>query len=531
MKNKKTCKLNLNIAYLIPVIIGFVLTLVGIFGKELFDVLEPLAIPFKLFGVLIMSVTWLVSAIKSDEKPALKSIGILTLTAIVLTWLIPHGQFAQQQFMDQSYQRFGLSDVAIVLYYALYFNLDKIIFLLQVSALYYMLSQTKAYQKLIANIAKGLKGIETYITILFATLFILLTSFVSHTLIVFLFVPFALSILSKLKIDKLTTFAVTFGAILVGLVGVPFGSEGLRWFGYYSSIDGAEGLKYRLILQAIVLVGYLVFLFVRQHLATKKKIKAVAMVDPYEVKDNRAKVSTIPLIVIFSLFTVLILLGYIDWYSNFNITVFKDFHTWLTELSIAEHPIFAYILGTSATEFGSWDIITGIVVMFIFSFVVALANKVKIKEILKSYEEGFKIMIKPVLYFTAVSFVFVVLYSTPFLNTFLDWAYGLTEGLNPAISSLSAMITSAFHPDLGYTGYLVGGYITSAFSENIGIVHTIFISAYGFMQIFVPTSALLILGLELTETSYKDWIKYIFIFLIALFVVLQAFLVLITYLV
>lgn len=530
MKKKNENRFELK--YLIPFIIGFILTLFGVFGKDIAGVFEQFEIPFKFFGIAIMAVTCIVRAVKSGDKEVLKSIGVLFLAAVVLTWLLPNGQFSQDTFMDYSYQRFGISDLAITIYYALYFNLDKLIFIIEISALYYLLSKTKAYQKIVYGIAKKLKGIEKYASLLFATIFILLTAFLSQTLVVFIFVPFVLSILSKLKIDKITAFAVTVGAILVGMVGAPFGTEGLRWFGYYASIEASEGLALRLILQGLILISYIAFLLIRSHYVTKKKVKLEVLEDPYDVKENKSKVNSIPLIVVLSLFTIIFLLGYIDWAGNFNINVFQNFHTWLRELSIGEgNQIFAFILGNTSSAFGSWDLITGIVVLFIFILILALMNRSTHQEILDSYVEGYKIIIVPALYFAAAFLVFTILYSTPFMASFLNWAYGLTSGLNSFIASTSAMITSVFHPDLGYTGYLVGGYITSAYSESLSLIQTMFTSGFGFTQIFVPTSGLLVLGLSFTKTSYKEWLKYIFIYLIAVFVIIQVVLLVATHLI
>ena len=71
--------------------------------------------------------------------------------------------------------------------------------------------------------------------------------------------------------------------------------------------------------------------------------------------------------------------------------------------------------------------------------------------------------------------------------------------------------------------------MTNVYADNIEIVHTIFTSMYGIVQIFVPTSAMLVLGLSMMKISYKDWLKYIWLYVIGMIIILLVLFTVVTY--
>ena len=144
----------------------------------------------------------------------------------------------------------------------------------------------------------------------------------------------------------------------------------------------------------------------------------------------------------------------------------------------------------------------------------------KLNDFIESFFNGAKKMFKPIVYVVAVYLVFGLCYNTPFIATITNWLYNLVEGFNPYLTSLMAFITSVFHNDLGFTSFAVGSFLTSAFSANIDLVHVIYTSMYGIVQIFMPTRFMLVLGLSLMKLDYKEWLKYIWLFIVGLIIIL-----------
>ena len=154
------------------------------------------------------------------------------------------------------------------------------------------------------------------------------------------------------------------------------------------------------------------------------------------------------------------------------------------------------------------------------SVIVAFVEKVSFNDYLKNFGEGAKKMLKPVCLYVLVYTVFVAAYMSPFIPTITNWAYGLTKKFNPFIATAVAFVTSIFHADLGYTGYVVGQFLNASYAENISLIHTLYVSTYGIVQVLFPVSGLLMVGLSYLKIEYKSWFKYIWMFTVLMLVAL-----------
>ncbi len=502
--------------------LGFILVVLGF-------VFVDLATPFKFFGVIAMSASAIILSIKSGSKPLLKSLSIMALTALVLTWLLPNGAFSEAGYTDYGMQRVGLTDIPTTIYYSIYFVLDKLIYLVILAGFYSVLAKVEAYQNITSSIAKAFKKKEIIVAISTSIIFILLTSFISQTFIVLLFVPFVISILSKMKMDKITAFAITFGSILVGAIAAPYGTEGLTWFNSYAALTVEHGFDYRLIIQLSALVLFILFIVLRlTNIGFKKEEKLeeinelfVTEKDDVEVKNTK---NAIPLFVILGITALLAIVGYINWFTNFELAIFNEWHASLLELTIGgEIPIFQYILGNASSAFGNWDLMTMMIILVIMTVVITLVYRINFSKVTTIIGNGLKTIAKPLVIISLVYLVFVIAYTSSFMSTFSGWAFDLTTDFNPATMSLSSLFSSIFHTDLGYTGYIYASYFTSTiFTDYLSLISVIYTSIYGVLQLVVPTSVILVIGLVLTKLSYKEWLKYIWMFFVGMIIVLTA---------
>lgn len=496
-------------------LLGLILVVIGIF-------VGAVEIPFKVFGSLIMLGSLIAYAVRSKEHVLVKSIISTTLIAILLTWLLPYGAFSGNVYTEYGMGRIGLNDIPTVIYYAVYFALDKLMYLFALGGFYGVLSLTKGYQKLVTSIAKKLESNKMTVVIVSMVIFALLTTLLTNSLAVLFFVPFVISIMSKMKVDKLSSFIATFGGILVGLMAAPWGTEGLTWFNYYVGTTITNGFKLRLIITAISLLLFIVFVVIRSKKLDKKDAASSLTEDTFEVASLEEKTKKAPIVILLAICAIVILLGYIDWKGTLGIEVFSKFHEWLVGLTIGENTtIFAYILGSSAKMLGSWDIATLVAFTLVMSIIVGLVYRIKLSDFLTAFGNGMQKMLKPVAIYVAVFTAFVVMYMTPIMPTIANWFYGLTEGFNLFTTSLMAFIASIFQTDLGYTGYALGAYLTSTFADKLDLVHTIHIAMYGMVQLILPTSGLLVLGLAYTKVEYKTWLKFIWKFAVAMLIILM----------
>ena len=484
-------------------LIGIILLVIGIFAKSV-------AIPFKLIGILLVWGSCIAYAIRSNKLVIVKSIIWTALIAILSTWLFSYGAYQGEMYTDYGLSRVGLNDLPTILYYMVYFVLDKMLYLLALAGFYGVLSLTKGYRKIVTDCAKKLKANKMAVSIAIMIVLMLLTGILTNTLVILFFIPFILSIYAKMGVDKFTAFLTTFGAILFGLIAAPWGTDGLYWFNYYIGTTLKDGFTLRLIIEAFILMLAIVSLIIRAKKLDNSKDTLEVIEDVYEVESLNERANKLPVIIVFSLMAILMILGYVDWAKCFNIEAFSKFHEWLVGLTIGDDvPIFSYILGSSAKMFGSWDVATFVTVIIVFAIIIGLVYRIKIVDFLTAFGDGMKKMLKPICVFVITFGVFVVMYMTPVIPGITNWLLGLSETFNPYLTMITAFISSIFHADLGYTGYSVGQFLTTAYADNISVAHTIYITMYGLAQLLLPTGGLLVLGLVTTKVSYKDWLKYI----------------------
>lgn len=489
------------------------------------DLVNP-DMALKLIGMASFVIGGLMLALTSKEHRLIKSLMVIVLATLIFSWLVPYGYFQGADFYEYGMQRIGIVDVSIAMYNALYYSVDKVVFLFVLAGFYGVLSKVAGYQRLVTRLAEKLENHPILVSVIMSVLLFVMTSLFGQTLMVLLFVPFFISILLNMNIDKLTAFAVTFGSVLVGILGATYGTEGLTMFNYYNGIDLSVGLTYRFIIAAVSLVLYNFFICMRIKKitsASKKNSKNTDIEDdPFKVEVTKKKVSVIPVAIVLIILAVITILCYIGWNTNFGITIFTEFHEWLINLAPTEDfLIMSYILGNNAQAFGEYTYVFALCSTLVLAAgLIAYLYRMKLNDFIESFFNGAKKMFKPIVYVVAVYLVFGLCYNTPFIATITNWLYNLVEGFNPYLTSLMAFITSVFHNDLGFTSFAVGSFLTSAFSANIDLVHVIYTSMYGIVQIFMPTSFMLVLGLSLMKLGYKEWLKYIWLFIVGLIIIL-----------
>lgn len=500
-----------------------------------------------LVVVLILAILGGIFIVKKSTKHNLvKWIGLFFFVSIALTWIFSYGYYYNgMEFYDYGMYQQGLSDIPNMLYYAIGFASDKIIFLLVLGGFYALLTKCNGYKKLVSNIAEKFKGKELTFALIVSLLFTVMGSFFSQTFVALVFVPFVISILLSMKLDKITAFCVTFGSILIGLLGVTYGKEGFSWFNKYTNLTMSTGLTYRLL---ILVTGFILFNFFTLFHAKKtlkNKVNEID-VDPFKVEKEDKKSKVWPFVLLFGIMFVLMVLGYINWSDGFNIDVFNKFHEWLTTLTFGQIPVIKYIdklikgfgdlrvfaplLGVGSAAFGLWDLFHMTMILILASIIIAIFNKIKFSELITSYGEGFKKVSKPILIYVLAYAIMSPAYLSPYVPTITNMLFkGATE-LNPLLLSLDGLVAGIFHVDLAYSGYVVAPYLVNTFSADASIVHTVFTLFHGFAGLFIPSSGVLVLGLSYLDIDYKTWIKYIWMFVIGILIILAVLIAIMVYL-
>ncbi|MBE6141138.1 MAG: hypothetical protein E7172_06410 [Firmicutes bacterium] len=512
--------------------IGISLTILSLIASviTLFFKNEEIALVVNIISCLIMLIGLFMMAIMAEKNRLFKSLGVFILASIIFTWILPYGYFQGTDYYDYGMARVGLGDIGMALYYSAYFSIDKIIYLFVLGGFYGVLSICNGYKALVNKIAKIFAKKEILLALIISFLLTGLTSIMSQSMAILILIPFFVSILSQMKIDKLSTFVITFGSSLVGILGASYGTESLAIFNRYLGTELTLGLTYRFIVLAVSYVLYAFFIVMRLRKVLKSKDKSLVVDDPFKVEEPKKKYSIIPALIAMIIIFAFVIIGYIAWETNWKITTFNKFHEWLTTLTIGnDFAIFAQILGKNAVALGTFDMIMSPSILLVAAFLFAVINRVKFAEIVDSFYNGAKKMIRPTMMFFGIYLVFVICYMSPFIPTISNWMFNLTESFNPFITSFIALLSSAFHTDLGYTAYTVGTYVASAYAGDLAIAHTIYVTTYGLVQLFLPTGIILMIGLALMDIDYKTWLKYIWLFVVGIIIILLVLFTVVTY--
>lgn len=523
---------------------------------------------------------------KFFEKHDLVKIALCMIAlTVILSWIIPQGYFNAGELTTGEITRIGMFDFVTYGLLGMYYFTVLVTFFFVLGAFYQFLSKLGAYQKLTDKIAAKVKGKEILFSLIISFVFAALASIVNEYLVLVAFMPFVITICSKLKMDKISSFVTTFGAMLVGILGSTISQKVVGMNVQYLSLSYTDNLLEKILLFAIAFIVYSLFNIkhLKKTLVDNKEKKTiigffatlvdigllvlffivkrvvfyillgvsiVAMVAYiiYSIKKKPAnkkstksknekavseelvtedlfagnvkdsdKSNMIPLIIVGVIAVLTTILAYIPWTDVFQVDWFTKAYTAVTEAKLFGVPVFSYILG-NVTEFGSWDIFGVQVVMIISMIVLAICYKQGLTSIIDSFAEGFKKTGKlvVVLLLAYVILEFTVMY--PVIPTILGKILG--SKFNVLTTTLAGVLTSAFTTEYQYTINLVYSFVSSAYSSNLSVVSIILQSTYGLVSFFVPSSAMLLVGLKYLDIPYKDWMKYIWKFLIVMLVVI-----------
>ena len=232
---------------------------------------------------------------------------------------------------------------------------------------------------------------------------------------------------------------------------------------------------------------------------------------------------------------VLCILGFVNWSGNFGVEAFDNFHTLITEDIKIEASgsgndffIFKDLLGTGITALGSWNNITISAFLIIFTIILALCYRFKMNDFIDAVKSGIKKLLLPSLCIIGAYMLMIVVYQSTYMATIVNKLLTLTDSFNIATMTLSSLLLNIFHTDLGFTGWVMGSYLPVEYVDYMSPVYTIFTSLYGFVQFFIPTSMVLGIGLVSLKVKFSDWLKYVWRFLLGMFICLLVIFILMT---
>lgn len=434
------------------------------------------------------------------------------------------------------YTMIPLGDVIINFVQSFYYFFDTIVYLLVLGAFYGVLDKVPAYKKLVDNVAQKVKAHSKLFVFVVTGLFAVLTSLTGLTNVLLVFVPFVIAVILLLGYDKLVAISSTIVSMLVGFMGglyVTF-RDPSSYYGYSATtIEGLTGIELASTVWcklAILVFGTALLIFFINRYINNVKDKKVK----YELNDSDEVVATYvkgdykgiktwPMIVMFAFMFVILVLGFMPWNTLFGIECFDNFNEWLLGLSIGDFAVFSNIVSNNIYAFGSWATLGSymsiVITLILITLVIKFVYKVKFNEVINDFVSGSKKMV-PMVFLVILSYaILVCAYNHGFMANIITWIADTKTGINVVTASLITMLGTLLHSDLYYTvAGIYSNIIATVTDESLMSTYAItFQSVYGLTSIIAPTSFLVIFALKYFDVPYTTWFKYIWRFVLMLF--------------
>lgn len=470
-----------------------------------------------------------------------KKFGFITPLLILLLLVVIISYFVEG--------RGGISHVALVdlvidYLQSFYYFFDTILFIFAVGGLYGALNKVPSYKKLLNKIVSKVESKKKLFVIITTIVFVLLTAVGGLNLLALVFIPFVISIILLLGYDKFVALSSTVVATFVGIIGSIFltfrdgTNQYANSFTTFDKVAGLSGIWNNIIPKLVLLVlgtGLLIF-FIIKHIKNSNNSEELSNKDVLYVEDRDKgkkddKVRTWPLVVFSSLLLVILVLGFMPWNDLFGIDCFDKFHTWLTGLKLGNYVVFTSLISKNITAFGRWgdvgSYMMAIVCIAIFLLLIKCIYCVTFKELSKGFTYGVKKMIPAVMVLVLAYSILVAAYNNGFVETLIAKS-GEAFGDNVIMGSLLTMFGTIINVDLFYIVAGVISPITTSLTDkaDLNVYAVLFQSFYGLLQICGPTSILLIVTLSYLDVPYSKWLKYIWRFVLYMFILIFVVLIL-----
>ena len=442
----------------------------------------------------------------------LKILCIPVLLYLVLTWIIPTGSFSGGEFVKGEVNPLGLYGLFTSPIYSFAVIAQYFVLILCIGGFYGVLNKTGVYQRIITFFSKKSK---TKFLIFTVSIFALLTSVFGETMLVFILLPFFVSVLLKLGYDKVSSLAATMGASLIGAVASISGN--LAIYKHYFSLKPNAFIIYNIIL-LVVFVFLLCLLIISKNVKGSKN-ELVRDIPLFEsVKDN--KKSIVPLIIVLSITLLLLILGSYNWYYSFGIDIFTNLHEKITSIELFGINIFSKVFG-NFSEIGYFSNYDLGAILVISSILISWIYSVKFDEFVDGFKKGAKDMLLPGIYIILASVVFskVVTTSSNISLTISNFTLDLSKDFNVLTGSITGILGSIFYNDYLYFINSIYGKVSLYNTSMMPCILSVFQSMFGIMMMILPVSMVLIGCLKYLNVSYKEWIKYIWKYLIQIFLI------------
>ncbi len=459
---------------------------------------------------------------------------------MILSWIISAGNFSNTTYENVGFNQLGLFDIVLAPinlfnYYVVsmtkninglvnQFSYGNIVLaFVSIGIFYGVLNGTGVYTKLINDIKTKLENKKILFTMLIAFFYMLYSSLTGLYLVLFFLLPLVSAVMYKLKIAKLTTFASTIGAMLLGTIGSLYNPNinGLNRILVGVSINNS--ILPRIIFFVMLLILLLTFVFLNYKEEESDSINLLNEEENDKKIRGKKKVeeinkSYIPIIITISSIVVILTVCMYNWYYMFSSTSITNGYNNLINTNIKDYAFMKNILGLSEA-FGYWTGFTMSALLIISSLIVSFLYSIKIDKIFDNMKKGFIDMI-PTLFYSILSLSLIVI-SLHNSNSFI---YSFINRILLVKNQIFGVLLSSFVHNICINDYfallssLIGIFSKTYGTESINLTLLSTQIGHGISGLITPFNIYLIAGLSFLNIPYTKWIKFIWKFLLILIV-------------
>jgi len=448
----------------------------------------------------------------------LNTVALSILFVLFLTWCIPAISLSSTGSLSvDSLAPAGILDLvnnaAISVQYFYYAG----IWLASVAIFYAILNRIDAYGKLTSKITENFKENKSKFLIITVLVFALLSALVTDSISLALLVPFFGTILIALGYNKITTFASTVGAALVGTVAKVYNSYAASTL----AVKYNASLLPRIVVFTLLVIALILLLLNSKESAGKKTAKksTKAEVKKTTKKEVEQEIKMWPLSLTLFVLVLIFILGMIPWETIFNIDIFTNINTKLLSLSIGDFAIFGNLFG-QFNPFGSFTTIELMAVLGIVSVVLVIVYKITLNNLTKTIGDGLKKIFPIVLTITLMYMVLVLAVNSGLYESLTNLILAISEKFNFAVASLASIVQTTILMDgayiYNYGATAVLGLYTDASPALIDAIYQLMGTL---TSLIAPTSVVLVAGLYYFEVPYTGWVKFIWKYLVCALIV------------
>lgn len=479
---------------------------------------------------------------KKFKMPSAFTILFLIIIVIaIFTWIVPAGTY---EYVDENatplepipgtYSAIadnpqGLWEVLRAPIEGFFNATDIIVFILVIGGFLGLVSDTGAIDSGIGTIVSRLSGRETIMIPILMSIFALGGTIFGMSEETIAFYILVIPVFIAAGFDAITGMAVIFLGAGIGCLGSTVNPFATGIASGFAGISIGEGIILRIILLIATLIPaiWYVMRYAKKvkndpsqslvYYMKEKNEKHFLGEQGAEVKPLSGKQKAILYIFGFSFF--IMVLGVIPWAEKFGITIFEDFNNWILGI-----PILGTVLG-NITPLGSWWFGDITILFLLASFICGLVWRWKELRFIELFLNGAKDLLGVALIIGITRGIAVVMNDGGMTATILNWGE----------ASLKSMGSVAF-VDLSYLFFLLLSFLVPSTSglaalsmpimapiadfAGVGrdLVITAYASASGIVNLITPTSGVLMGALAIARVSYPIFLKWVYKFIIGLFI-------------